>query len=62
MTRLTAAYPAVFANKVSKLKDYSVKLYIDERVKSIAEQRRSILFHLHQTCNAQLERMEVGRS
>ena len=58
-TRLAAAYPAVFANKVGKLKDYSVKLYVDEKVKPIAERRRPVPFHLRQTRNAELERMEA---
>ena len=47
---LAAAYPNFFAGKVGKLKNYVVKLYVDDKVEP---------FHLRQTRNAALDKMEA---
>ncbi len=59
-TRLAAAYPKVFEDKVGQLKDYQVKLYVDENVPPIAERRRPTAFHLRAKQIKELDKMEAG--
>ena len=57
--RLRNAFPKVFEDKVGRLKDYKVKLYVDENVKPVAERRRSVPVHLLGKRNKELAKMEA---
>ena len=57
-SRLAAKYPRVFEDRVGRLKDYEVKLYVDEDVRPIAERRRPVPYHLREKCNKVLDQME----
>ena len=52
-------YPRVFADKVGRLKNYTVKLYVDESVRPIAERRRPVPYHLREKRNKELDKMEA---
>ena len=58
-TRLAAAYPKLFADKVGRLKDYQVKFYINESVQPVAERRRPAPFHLRTKVNRELEKLKA---
>ena len=58
-TRLAAAYPKVFEDKVGRLKDYAVKLYVNKDVRPVAERRRPVPFHLREKRNKELAKMEA---
>ena len=45
-SRLAAKYPKVFEDRVGRLKDYKVKLYVDENVRPVAERKRPVPYHL----------------
>ena len=59
-TRLAAAYPSVFEDKVGRLRNYTVKLHVDETVKPVAERCRPVAFHLRKGRSKQLGKMEDG--
>ena len=50
-------YPSVFQD-VGKLKDYELKLHIDETVTPVAQAARRIPFHLRKKVSAELKRLE----
>ena len=58
-TRLAASFPKVFEDRIGRMKDYSVKLYIDENVRPVAERRRPVPFHLRKKRDAALAKMEA---
>ena len=59
-TRLAAAYPKVFEDKVGRLKDHKVKFHIDENVPPVAERQRQHGFHLQGKRNTELDKMEAA--
>ena len=50
-------YPSVFQG-IEKLKDYEVKLHIDETVTPIAQSARKIPFHSRKEVSAELKKLE----
>ena len=50
-------YPAIF-NGIGKLKDYVVKLHIDENVQPVAQAARRIPFHLRKKVSSTLRDLE----
>ena len=54
---LTQKYPTLF-DGIGKLKDFEVKLHIDQSVKPVAQPARRIPFHLRKQVEAELERLE----
>ena len=50
-------YPSVF-HGIEKLKDYEVKLHIDETVTPIAQSARRIPFHSRKKVSAELKKLE----
>ncbi len=59
-TRLAAAFPSVFEDKVGRLRNHTVKLHVDETVKPVAERRRPVAFHLRKGRSRELQKMEDG--
>ena len=57
--RLAAKYPRVFADRVGRLKNYTVKFYVDENVKPVAERRRPAPYHLREKRDRELAKMEA---
>ena len=58
-SELISRFPKVFADKVGRMKDYQVKLYVDESVPPVAERRRPVPFHLREKRNKELDKMEA---
>ena len=55
--RLAAAYPQLFSGDVGRLKNYQVKLHIDENAQPVAERRRHAPFHLRAKEKKELDKM-----
>ena len=51
-------YPSVF-HGVGTLKNYEVRLFVDESVRTVAEPPRPIPFHLKDRCDQELEKTQV---
>ena len=58
-TRILNAFPKVFEDRVGRLRDYKVKLYVDESVRPVAERRRPVPFHLREKRRKELRKMEA---
>ena len=56
-SNLIEQYPSVFQG-IGKLKDYEVKLHIDETVPPVAQSARRIPFHLRKKVSAELKKLE----
>lgn len=48
----------VFTKKIGKIKDYKVKLHVDESIKPVIQKERRIPFALREKVNKELERLE----
>ena len=56
-SKLIDQYPSVFQG-IGKLKNYEVKLHIDESVPPVAQSARRIPFHLRKKVSAELKKLE----
>ena len=52
-----ARFPNVFSNRVGKLNNYTLKLFIDKSVRPVAEKHRHIPFHMRQKVAAEIKNM-----
>lgn len=56
-TRLITAFPKVFENRVGRMKDYQVKLYVDDSVPPVAKRCRLTPFYIRGERNRALDKI-----
>lgn len=57
MNKWAEKYPALFSGKIGLLKDYEVKLHIDDSIKPIQQKLRPVPFHMRPLVEAEILKM-----